>query len=97
MANRPHGGEAEWRERVARWRASGLGARQFAAGEGVSVETLRRWVRRLGPAVAFVEVAVPEPVAAHAELCVGAAVVRMPLTATAEQWRSLLDAVGAAR
>jgi len=40
--------QAEWRDRVRRWRASGLTAGSFAEMEGVSEGTLRHWAWRLG-------------------------------------------------
>ena len=39
--------EQEWRERLARWSASGQSAAGFAAGEQVSVASLYQWRRRL--------------------------------------------------
>ena len=40
-------GEQFWKERVQQWLASGLGAREFAAREGVRAERLFFWKRRL--------------------------------------------------
>ena len=40
--------EQFWRERVQRWAASGLGAREFAQREGLRPERLFFWKRRLG-------------------------------------------------
>jgi len=39
--------EREWEERVRRWRASGLSAREFASQEGVGESTLGLWSRKL--------------------------------------------------
>ena len=39
--------EEQWREIVARWRASGESAREFAAREGVVAGTLSWWGNRL--------------------------------------------------
>jgi hypothetical protein len=41
---------AEWSKRVARWRASGLTASEFASRHGFNVTTLRWWSSRLGRA-----------------------------------------------
>jgi hypothetical protein len=41
--------EAKWRERVAAWRSSGMGARAFAEREGLRVASLWAWKRRLEP------------------------------------------------
>ena len=56
-------GRTEWRERVARWRASGVTARTFCEREGLNVSTLRHWAwvldrdaRGEGQSVEFVEV-----------------------------------------
>jgi transcriptional regulator with XRE-family HTH domain len=38
---------AEWSKRVARWRASGLTAAEFAQRAGLAVGTLRWWSSRL--------------------------------------------------
>ena len=61
--------QAEWRDRVARWRESGLTAGEFANGEGVRVGTLRHWAWQLrrgrsegasgATRAAFVEVLAP--------------------------------------
>jgi hypothetical protein len=40
--------EETWKERVARWRASGETAEAFSAGRGWSPQTLRWWSSRLG-------------------------------------------------
>jgi len=40
--------EAEWRDLVTRFAASGLGAREFCKEEGISDESLRRWRIKLG-------------------------------------------------
>ncbi len=40
--------EETWKERVARWRASGETAEAFSAGRGWSAKTLRWWSSRLG-------------------------------------------------
>ncbi len=40
---------AKWERRVARWKASGLTAAEFAAGRGYSPATLKWWSSRLGP------------------------------------------------
>ena len=44
MRSRRH----EWEDRVARWRRSGLTAREFAASIGVNAGTLAHWAWRLG-------------------------------------------------
>jgi hypothetical protein len=46
MARQRHD-ERFWRERVERWRASGLSAGEFATREGLRVERLSFWKRRL--------------------------------------------------
>jgi hypothetical protein len=40
--------EKFWRERVQQWAASGLGAREYAAREGLRPDRLFFWKRRLG-------------------------------------------------
>ena len=45
MANR-----AEWTQRIQRWQASGLTARQFGAREGLSERSLAWWKWKLGSA-----------------------------------------------
>ena len=40
--------EAEWSERVARWKSSGLSTREFAAAEGVNASSLAWWKWKLG-------------------------------------------------
>ena len=57
---------AEWTERVAAWRASGLTADQFCAGRDFACRTLLRWSSELGrtavgPTIRFAR-AVPVPV-----------------------------------
>jgi transposase len=39
---------AEWARRVARWRRSGLSAKEFAAREGFNASTLTFWSWKLG-------------------------------------------------
>ncbi len=55
----------QWVARVARWRASGLSASDFAAREGVKANTLRWWAsacrRPRNERPAFVEVALTAP------------------------------------
>jgi len=53
--------ERQWVEILRRFGSSGLGARGFSRREGVSLSSLQRWRRRLGPAVAgdFVELVPP--------------------------------------
>jgi hypothetical protein len=46
MANR-----AEWTQRIRRWRASGLTAREFAEREGLHERSLTWWKWKLGSAV----------------------------------------------
>ena len=46
MARQRHD-ERYWRERIEKWNASGLTAREFASREGVRVERLFFWKRRL--------------------------------------------------
>jgi hypothetical protein len=41
--------ETKWRERMAAWRSSGLGARAFAEREGLRVGSLWAWKRRFEP------------------------------------------------
>ena len=62
--------QQQWRDRVARFEASGQSAKAFCAQEGFGVESLRRWRRWLGrqavavPALVEVrvrEVAPPPP------------------------------------
>src|SRR5258708_2261847 len=54
-----------WAQRVRRWKRSGLGAREFTAGEGVKGTTLWGWSSALRGASAaaeqptFIEVAAP--------------------------------------
>ena len=43
---------AEWTERVAAWRASGLTADQFCAGRDFACRTLLRWSSELGRSAA---------------------------------------------
>ena len=50
---------SQWAERVRRWRAGGLTAREFAAQEGVNRHTLWHWAWKLGRGggtPAFIEV-----------------------------------------
>src|SRR3954452_14884200 len=47
MGPRPEIG-ARWRVQLQAWHASGLGARAFAAREGVNVGSLWAWQRKLG-------------------------------------------------
>jgi transposase len=54
MANR-----AEWTQRIRRWRASGLTAREFAEREGLHERSLTWWKWKLGRAVAEPAVSVP--------------------------------------
>jgi transposase len=46
MANR-----AEWTQRIRRWQASGLTAREFAEREGLREQSLAWWKWKLGSAV----------------------------------------------
>jgi hypothetical protein len=54
--------EAEWAERVAAWRESGLSAPRFVAGKSFAASTLRYWASRLkgapsqGPTIMFARV-----------------------------------------
>lgn len=66
--------QAQWAERVRRWRASGLSAPAFARWEGLHPGTLRWWACRLGnkrrsPAK-FVEVVVAPPPTGLVEIVV---------------------------
>jgi hypothetical protein len=45
--------EEIWKERVARWRASGETAEAFSAGHGWSPKTLQWWSSRLGRGAAL--------------------------------------------
>lgn len=56
-----------WKERVDRWRESGLSMRAFAPQEGVSAQALRYWRDRFPeePEVEFAPVKVVEPVASR--------------------------------
>jgi hypothetical protein len=45
--------EGFWRERLEKWTASGLSAREFAAREGVREERLFFWKRRLRSSAAI--------------------------------------------
>ncbi len=45
--------EKFWRERVEKWSASGLSAGEFATREGVRVERLFFWKRRLRASAAI--------------------------------------------
>ena len=77
-----------WRETVARWRRSGLSAREFADAEGLSARTLSWWsstLRRgtraerglLETAMTPIEIALPARTTTHhVEIAVGDAVVR---------------------
>ena len=38
---------AQWGEIIARYRQSGLGSRDFCAGEGLVLRTFEKWERRL--------------------------------------------------
>lgn len=57
--------QEQWAERVERWRASGLTAREFAAREGINRRTLTYWSWKLGrerrARPAFIEVEPPAP------------------------------------
>lgn len=65
--------EVLWKERVERWRASGLSQRAFALQEGYPIRQVGYWVRRLSavfPTAALVPVTVRGAVAAPAmKLC----------------------------
>jgi hypothetical protein len=54
MANR-----AEWTQRIQRWQASGLTAREFAEREGLQAQSLTWWKWKLGSAVADSAVSAP--------------------------------------
>lgn len=43
-----HRSEAEWRELVAAWRASGQTRDAWCREQGVGLESLRRWSKRIG-------------------------------------------------
>lgn len=43
-----HRSEAEWRELVAAWRASGQTRDAWCREQGVGFESLRRWIKRIG-------------------------------------------------
>lgn len=82
-----------WRETVARWKRSGLSAKEFAAREGVSARTLSWWssamrrgtrAERGMPETAMtpIEIALPTRAATqHAEIAVAGAVVRVEIGA----------------
>jgi hypothetical protein len=54
MANR-----AEWTQRIQRWQASGLTAREFAQREGLRAQSLAWWKWKLGSAVSDSAVSAP--------------------------------------
>lgn len=54
MANR-----AEWTQRIQRWQASGLTAREFAEREGLRAQSLAWWKWKLGSAVSDSAVSAP--------------------------------------
>ena len=54
MANR-----AEWTQRIQRWQASGLTAREFAQREGLRAQSLVWWKWKLGSAVSDSAVSAP--------------------------------------
>lgn len=54
MANR-----AEWTQRIQRWQASGLTAREFAQREGFREQSLAWWKWKLGGAVSNSAVSAP--------------------------------------
>lgn len=64
--------QAQWAERVRRWRVSRLSATAFARREGFNPGTLRWWAWRLGGAheapAKFVEVVVAPPPAGRVEI-----------------------------
>ena len=66
--------QAQWAERVRRWRASGLSAPVFARREGFHPGTLRWWASRLGStrrsSAKFVEVVVVAPTPGLVEIVV---------------------------
>jgi hypothetical protein len=56
--------EQQWTEILQRFRASGLGSRDFCRRDGVPLSSLQRWQRRLRsvPAAKFVELVAPASV-----------------------------------
>lgn len=50
---------AEWTQRIRRWQASGLTAREFAEREGLRQQSLAWWKWKLGSAVADSAVSTP--------------------------------------
>jgi hypothetical protein len=82
--------EAEWAERVAEWRSSGLTATEFCTGRDYSAKTLWYWSSKLGrasrddtgaPAVRLVRVARQQsaPTAAVSSIGVEVAGARLTL------------------
>lgn len=77
--------EEEWRTLLARWKKSGVGAREFCRKESVKLSSFLRWQQRLqgsGDATEFVPVI---PIPSSATATAGWAVeVRLPHGVTLE-------------
>jgi hypothetical protein len=78
MARRRHD-ERFWRERVERWVASGLSAREYASREGLRPERLFFWKRRLGSSSAVAVAGVSFARITAASMAADAAVGSEPL------------------
>ena len=89
----------EWAKQVKAWRTSGLTAKAYAQREGLNAGTLRWWSSRLrdeSSSPAFIEVALPEPVApASIEVLVGQATLRVQRGFDPDLLRELVSALGA--
>ena len=97
--------ETRWRERVHKWKSSGLTCKQFAAREGLNAGTLAYWKKELNKRdraaaastiepLAFVEVAAPMTITNlphfEVELPTGMR-LRVPSSFDASTLRCLLD------
>jgi len=92
--------EATWEKRVAAWRASGLTAAEFSAGQGFAASTLRWWASRLrhakkAPQIALARVVTRPSASAegHAPLVIelGSARVLVPTGVDREALAIVLD------
>lgn len=96
-----------WKQTVARWKRSGLTAREFGAAEGVSPRTLSWWssalrrgtrAQRGSSSITPIEIALPTSSArAEVEIAVAGAVVRFASGTDAEYVAELVRRIGSAR
>ena len=108
MARRNLGGESAWRQRIVAFKKSGVTLSAFAAREGVSEMSVRRWARHFDAEattrhepmrlVELVATASRETTRTDFEVMLANGhAIRVPHEFDSERLRALIDVLGSAR